>query len=72
MPAPRGPPQHLDAGDIPSQQLTEVEGIVGVAGIADVDAVDQHLDVIRVRAAHEHRGLASGSAALHEVEAGDD
>ena len=62
--------QHLDAGDVGGQQLAEIERAVGVAGIADVDAVDEHLDLVRVGAAHEDRGLAAGPAGLHDVEAG--
>ena len=52
------------------QQLAEIERAIGVAGIADVNAIDEHLDLVCVGAAHEDRGLAAGPAGLHDVEAG--
>src|SRR5260370_37718110 len=40
------PSQYLDLLDIRRQQLAQVERAVRVAGIADIDAVDQDLGVV--------------------------
>jgi hypothetical protein len=62
--------QHLDTLDVGGEELAEVERAGGVARIAHIDAVDQYLGVVGIGAAHEHRGLAARSAALHHVEPG--
>jgi hypothetical protein len=40
------PAQHLNALDVRRQELTKIERAIGVAGIADVDAVDEDLDLV--------------------------
>ena len=56
----------LDAVDIPSQDMLEIEG----AGrrIGRVDAVDKDLGLVRVGAADEDRGHSPGPAGLHDIE----
>jgi hypothetical protein len=54
------PAQHFDAGNVPGQQLAEIERLVRIAGIGNVDAVDQDLDVVGVGPADEHRRLTAG------------
>ncbi len=54
------PAQHLDALDVRGQQLAEIEARAGIARVAHVDAVDEHLGMIGIRAAHEDRGLPPG------------
>src|ERR1700722_15039450 len=49
--------QNFDLLNILGQELSEIECAARVAGIADIDAVDQHLGVIGIRATHEHRSL---------------
>src|SRR2546425_12341374 len=41
--------QNLDLGEIARQQLPEVKLPVGVARVADVNAIDEHLDVVGIR-----------------------
>src|SRR5215510_1800376 len=62
--------QDLDAVDIVSEHLTEIEDAIWVAWIADVDAVDDDLRVIGFGAAQEHRGEATGSSRLDDVQSG--
>ena len=49
--------------------LAEIEGAAGRGRIGDFDAVQQHLGVVGIGAAHEERGLAALAAGLHQVEA---
>ena len=53
------PAQHLDAFDIARSADGRNRRRRWDARIADVDAVDQHLDVVGVGPAHEDRGLAA-------------
>ncbi len=64
------PTQHFDAGDVAGQILADIRGIRGRGRIGDVDAVDDHLGVIGIGAAHEQRGLATQAAALFHEQAG--
>jgi hypothetical protein len=47
--------------------MGEIKRIIGRARVADIDAVDQHLCLVRIRAADEHRGLAAGAAGLDQA-----
>jgi hypothetical protein len=60
--------QHFELLDICGKQMSEVEGSVRRAGIADIDAVDQHFGVIGVGAAHEDRGLPARPSGLDHVQ----
>ena len=62
--------QDLDAVDVGGEELREIERAVGRARIADIDAVDEHLGMIGVGAAHEDRGHAARTAGLHDIQAG--
>jgi hypothetical protein len=60
--------QDFNRLNVLGEKLTQVEGAAGIAGIADINSVDQHLGMIRIRAANEHRGLAAGPTGLHHVQ----
>ena len=57
--------------DVLGQQLTEIERGGGAAWIGDVDAVDEHLGMIGIGAAQEHRSLAARAALLHHIQSGN-
>ena len=63
--------QNFNPLDVLRQQLPEIERRVGVARIAEVDAVHQDLGVIGIGTTHEHRSLGARTALLHHVEAGN-
>ena len=63
--------QYLELLNVRGQKMGEIERTGRIAGIADVDAIDQDLGVIGVGAAHKYRRLPAGTAGLNHVESGD-
>ncbi len=61
----RGPPHHLDPLDVVRAEVRQVDG---AARLIDRHAVDQHLHVIALAAAHEQRRFSPPRAALHDAE----
>ena len=61
--------QHFDLGDVAGKEFGNIRRAAGRGGIGDIDAVQQHLDVVGIGAAHEQRGLTARAAGLHDVEA---
>ena len=55
--------QHASTRSTPAVgDQPEIEGAVGIARIAHIDAVDQHLDVVGVGPSHKDRGRAAHAA----------
>lgn len=60
--------QDFSALDVAARQVTELERSVHARGGGHVGAVDQNLDVVAVRSAHEHKGRSARAEGLHNVE----
>ena len=61
--------QHLHLGDLVGQEAREVEGVL--IGVADLDAVDQHQRVVRLRPADADVGEAADRAVAVHLHAGN-
>jgi hypothetical protein len=59
----------FDPLDVFRLQEREIERTRRTAGIVDGDAVEQHLGLVRIRAAQKDRGDGARPARLHDVEA---
>ena len=66
-----GAAQHLNTLDIGGRKVAEVKRTVGIAWVADLDAIYKDLNVVGVRAAHKHRSLPSRTPGLDDIETGN-
>src|SRR5579862_8262245 len=60
--------QDFNAFNILRQELTEIERGIRAARITDIDAIDQHLDVIGIGPAYEHRSQTTRATRLHQIQ----
>ena len=49
--------------------MGKIEGAIRGTRVADVDAVEENLGLVRIGAADENRSEAAGAAGLHHIEA---
>jgi hypothetical protein len=65
-----GSAKHFDPFDVVSQKVCKIECAVWDARITNVDAINEHLDVVRICPSHKDRCLTAQPSCLNHIESG--